>query len=376
MRRPLSLAALLLVALAPRAADAAVHQRILVPDSDNLQYLAFWVAQGAGYFEEEGLAVDLVIPERPALAQSYFERGETDVAVLSPPMYLRLVAEGYPFALVANILRNDPIDLIVRRRVAEERGIHAGMSLHDRLAALRGITLGVAPGPPTRLRVLFAGVGLDADRDLKISIIHGAEQNAAFAEGRVDALYAHTPYLETALEDQDAVVVVDQSGGEIPALAARQIHALAATRAFLRDHPDRAAGMARAIYRAERLVHTDPAATAAAVLHALPHYEPKKVARLVALYTEAVPETPHVSPDGFAQALALYPASGQAPDFGTIDRAAYIDTRFADEAVARERGAQSHTWLLRIVITLGLTLALVIAVMEMLPKRSSSNPRA
>ena len=70
-------------------------------------------------------------------------------------------------------------------------------------------------------------VGLDADKDVEMVILRGKEQNAAFHAGEVDALYAHTPYLEQAIVQDDAVVLVDQGRGEVAVLANRQIHCLA-----------------------------------------------------------------------------------------------------------------------------------------------------
>jgi NitT/TauT family transport system substrate-binding protein len=359
-------AATLLVSPSSAFAERApTPLRVLVPGAENLQYLSFWVARGSGYFAEEGVDVSLVIPPAPALAQSAFQRGEADVAVLSPPMYLRLVAEQFPVVLVANLLQNDPINLLVRRSVAEERKLSRGQPLEDRLRGLRGLRIGVAPGPPSRLRALMNGSGLDADRDLELVILHGREQNAAFGEHRVDALYAHTPYLETALIDQDAVLLVDQSAGEFAPLAARQIHALVATRAFAGAHREVVQAMVRAIYRAQRLVHADPARAAEAVMRAISSYDRRHVETLIALYAPAVPPTPRVTPEGFAQALALYPSSGDPPSLAGIDLRAFVAPEFAERAVedlggpAVTPGTRGQPLVLAGVVALGLLLALL-----------------
>lgn len=48
----------------------------------------------------------------------------------------------------------------------------------------------------------------------------------------MDAIYAHTPYLGTAVVEQDGVLIVNQSAGEVPELADRQIHMLVTTREY------------------------------------------------------------------------------------------------------------------------------------------------
>jgi ABC-type nitrate/sulfonate/bicarbonate transport system substrate-binding protein len=307
--------------------------QVLVPDRDNLQYLAFWVAQGAGYFTEEGVEAEVTSPEVPAQAIARMIAGDAQVAVLPPPVYLSLIAERFPLTLVANLLRNDPIDLVVRRSVFEARKMSATAPLRERLLSLQGLRVGVAPGPPTRLRALFASEGLEADRVVNIVVRHGKDQNDAFAQDQCDALYAHTPYVETALDDQDAVILVNQSAGDSPPLSMRQIHALVATQSFLQQHRPVVDAMVRALARAETLVHSDRAAAESAVLRALPSLERRHVHTIVGLYEPAVPETPRVSVDGLAPALALFPASRKAPSLEGIALGDFVAPQVLEEAL-------------------------------------------
>jgi ABC-type nitrate/sulfonate/bicarbonate transport system substrate-binding protein len=309
-----------------RAQEAgAARVVVLVPDGDNLQYLPFWVAKGAGYFAEEGVDPEVLVPEVPAQAIARMIAGDAPVGVLPPPVYLQLIADRFPIVLVANLLQNDPIDLLVRRSVFEARGMSRTAPLGDRLRSLHGLRICVAPGPPTRLRVLFASEGQDADRDVQIVTRKGPTQNQAFAADECDALYAHTPYLETAIDDQDAVMLIDQSSGEVPALATRQIHALVVRRDFLASHRGTVASMVRAIGRAEALVHSDPEATVDAVLQALPSLDRRHVRTLVGIYQPAVPLGPRVSVAGLAPQLALFPASRTPPSLEGVPLGEFVE---------------------------------------------------
>ena len=226
---------------------SATTVRVFLSRGDNLQWMNFWVALDAGFFAEEGLEVELVIGGR---ARSFLQ-GEADVAVMPRPTYLSLVGQERPILAFANLLRHDPINLVVRREVAEELGLSASMSLAERLNRFRCLRVGVAHGPPPRLRVLLESVGLDADSDIEMVMVSGGEQNQAFEEGRVDALYAHTPYLKKALVDQDAVIVVNQSSGQVPGLANRQIHMMVTTQSYAGANPEVLSAMATAVYRAQ-----------------------------------------------------------------------------------------------------------------------------
>ncbi len=311
----------------------AVPARVILPDADNLQYMSFWVAKGAGYFREEGADVELLIASAPPLTEEIVRRGEAPFAVLPPPMYIDLIAEKFPIVLVANLLQNDPINLVVRRSFFEAKKLRTDVPVGERLKAIEGATIGIAPNPPSRLRALFASQGLDADLSITMKIIRGPDQNAAFANHEVDVLYAHTPYVETALVEQDAVLLVNQSAGEVPQLATRQIHGLVVTRAFANANPKLVLGMTRAIYRAQKLVHASQAAAVDALAREFPSMSRARLEKIVSLYAPAIPDTPAVAADRIAPSLAVFPATRQPPDLSAIPLADFVDASFAAEAV-------------------------------------------
>jgi ABC-type nitrate/sulfonate/bicarbonate transport system substrate-binding protein len=328
VRRFFAWAVVLLSMAASVRASAAPPTRVkvLVPEAGNLQLVAFYVALGAGYFAREGLDVVPVSPSSPALAQGAFTNGEAPAALLPAPIYERLLEERFPFFLAANLLENDPIDLVVPRAIAEAHGLagRVRLPLADRLRAMRGLRIGVGPHPRPRLVALFASQGLDVDAVATVVVVPGKEQNAALAAGEVDALYTHTPFLENALLDQAAVVVVDQAGGEVRELTGRQIHVLAVTRALEETQPRVVRALVDAIAQGEALVHADPRATVDAVLKALPSRDRAHVEKLLTLYAPAVPHTPRVSLSAIARELDFYPEGGERPNLTGIDLARFV----------------------------------------------------
>lgn len=303
--------------------------RVLVPDADNLQYMTFWVAKAAGFFAAEGVEITVVAPERPAEAASLAKGGTCEAYVMPPPLLLDLVADGFPLVAVANLLRNDPVNLVVKNQTLMDHHVDTNVPVADRLRALRGIRIGVAPGPPPRLRALYAAVGLDVAKDVNVVIVPGPRQNDALATGEVDALFAHTPYLERALLEQGAQVVVNLSGAEVPKVASKQIHTLAVGRPFLEREPELVGHLVRAVARAQLLLRKHPEAARAALAKEFPKMKAENLALVVALYGPAIPESASVSTEGLEDALRVFPASKQAPalDAGTLATA--VEARFA-----------------------------------------------
>jgi ABC-type nitrate/sulfonate/bicarbonate transport system substrate-binding protein len=313
--------------------------RVLVPNDNNLQWLNFWVAQGAGYFADEGLQVQVMSggtgdEEGGRRVTQALIDGSADVVIQPRPLFLLAVGEQLPVAAFANLLRNDPINLVVHRDIADARGVSPESPLADRLEGLRGLKIGVAPGPVSRLRALAAAAGLNADTDIELVIVPGEMQNEAFGNRSIDALYAHTPYLETALTEQDAALIVNQSAGEIPALADRQILMLVTTRQFRDANLEVLLRMTRAIYRAQRLIHMDRLATLAAIrASGVRLRAPAALALIVEIYSPAVPEAPTVSTEGALAELALFPGRRAPPDLSGIDMSLYVDDRFAAQVL-------------------------------------------
>ena len=331
----------------PRATAApATTVRLFIPSDDNLQLMNLWIALGAGHFEEQGLDVQIVLPpaEGGGGGTPPLLGAPADVAVMARPRYLRLIGQEEPLLVFANLLENDPINLVVRREVAEERGLSADMPLAKRLNAIRGLKGGVAPGPPVRLRVLFESVGLDADSDIEMVIIPGDEQNKAYEEGLVDALYAHTPFLERALVEQGAVMIVNQSAGEVPELGPGLQHALVTTREYANANPEVLVALVKALHRAQQLVHADLQAAADAIRGSgVNLLAPRGLETIVAIYEPAIPQTPEVSVEAVLKELALFPAHQTPPDLSGIDLTKYVEPRFAQQAISESPPTPSAT---------------------------------
>jgi ABC-type nitrate/sulfonate/bicarbonate transport system substrate-binding protein len=309
---------------------------VLLPDPDNRQFLVFWVALGSGAFARQGLELDLasVAPPSPRLALGPLREGRVAVALLPPPLYLEAFAEDLPLVLVANLLTNDPIALVVRRSVVAARHVPLAGTLTERLRALGDVLIGIAPNPPPRLRALYREAGVPLDED-QLVVLGGRQQNAAFRAHEVDALYAHTPFLETALVDDDAVVVVDQAGGEGAAMRGRTIHGLCVSRELLAHEPDTVGRLVVALDEGAALLRTDEAMAAAALSRALPAGRDEKDKALVHLYRGAIPETLVPTVAGVRASLTLFPATRTPPELSDARLAEHLDGRWAEAARRR-----------------------------------------
>ncbi|MBX3192803.1 MAG: ABC transporter substrate-binding protein [Labilithrix sp.] len=324
--------------------------KVIVPDHENLQYTSFWVAKAGGFFEREGLEVELVVAPKPANAETMFAQGAAEAAVLPPTMYLRLIAEKKPIVLVANLLRNDPNALVVRREILAERRLTSEMPLRDRVSGLKGLRIGVPPQLPARLGALVATQGLDREKDIETEVLLAKLLNGSFHDKKVDALYVPSPFLEKAIVDDDAVVIVDQPRGEVKALSNRVIHTLAFSPAASTARRPVVLAAVRAIAEAQKSIRASGAGAVEALAKEMPSRSRKELEAVVRVYAPAIPETPEVRAEDLAPALELFPEGVPRPDLTGIDLAAHVATDVAPKPseAANDDGRQTR-WIIGVV---------------------------
>jgi ABC-type nitrate/sulfonate/bicarbonate transport system substrate-binding protein len=299
------------------------HVQMVVP-SWNLQFMAFWVALAGGLFAAEGLDVDVAVAAEPLDAPIAFRAGVAEVGILPPPLYLRLIADRCPVVLCANLLRNDPLNIVLTRPVAARHGFAASLPTAEAVRRLRGLRIGVAPGPTDRLRALFAWAGIGAS-DVELVTLTGPEQNPAFAAGGVDGLYAHTPYLERALVDSGGVLVVHASGGGAAPVRVAQVHALVASRVFAEQAPSAVAGLVAALGAAQDLVrHRDARALEALLACGIAGLERRHLERTLEIYALAMPPMPAVTCATLRQADTFRATGSGLPAMSDAELARFV----------------------------------------------------
>jgi len=309
--------------------------RVLLPDAQNLQLILFFMAKAAGFFDDEHLAIETSSPATPNETRAAIDKDKPDVMLLPAPMLAAMVAGREEITVCANLLANDPINLLASAKIAAERGLSAKTPLKERLLALKDLRLGVAPHPPPRLRALFASVGLKVEDVVKIVTLRGHDQNGAFTNGEADLLYAHTPFLEHAIVKDHAVLLVDQSSGEVPELSHRQIHALAWRRDSLASRRPEAVAMVRALARAGQLLRDKNAEAGNALARSLPKREAEEVRLIAQLYSRAVPVDLTPSADEIGKSIVFYPEHQPKPDLTGIDLSPFVDTTIARDGQAK-----------------------------------------
>jgi len=251
------------------APPAPVKARISQP-LDALSLASVYVARANGYFADEGLEPEIVTfsgggPDVQALIA-----GDVDFDVTAATFLISAYQEGNPLLGVVSILNRAVVNGIMHKDVAQAKGITPTTPLRDKLAALRGLTIGVSrPGSLTfQMGTYFiqqAGLTPGSDASV-LAVGGGSAMLAALEQRKVDVIMNSPPEPEEAIRQGFGVMFINNSAGEDPALADFLQQVVLVRPDYARDNPDMVRRMVRVMVRANRWINEHSAEEFAAVL--------------------------------------------------------------------------------------------------------------
>ncbi len=233
--------------------------KMAVPDLISNSYFPAITAVELGFFEAEGLAMDLqhIFPVDTCCAM--MRDGAIDFVAGSAHSALAAFPRWQGAKLLASLAQGMYWLLVVRADLDAERGD---------IKAVKGLNIGAAPFVDLGLRRMLAEVGIDVAADnVTIAPVPGATQPGlsfgvtaakALSEGTIDAFWANGMGAEIAVRAGVGKVLIDIRRGDEPKMAFNYtMPALLTTDALIARAPEAAAAATRAIVRAQHALKAD-----------------------------------------------------------------------------------------------------------------------
>ena len=236
-------------------------------------YAPFYAAHAIGSYRDEGLEVELLPSPGSGRAERAMIDGAADVMWMGPIRIMKHHDEdpNSPLVAFAEIVCRDPFSLV-----------GAAPSPDFRLADLLGkrfASVSEVPTPWLCLEQDLRDAGIDPSRLDRIFDRTMPENVAALQDGSLDVAQLFEPFVETAVAGGAHVWLPASARGRT------SYTVFATTRARLAADPEPFRRMTRAILRAQRFVHAEPAATiAAAIAGYFPDLDRGVLARALARY--------------------------------------------------------------------------------------------
>jgi NitT/TauT family transport system substrate-binding protein len=233
-----------------------------------MAYLTAEVALAMGYYQQEGLDVD-VLPDSAQTTQAVLD-GQADIAGASTPQVLNAMQAGRPVTAVGVLTPNSPNDLALSNKAIKDlaaKGVTPTSSIADRLKALKGMTITLpAEGSTSNLtfRAMLTEVGLNPDSDVKLVAISDSQANVTTTrEGRADG-YVFSPPVTTVAQ-ADGFGQRWLAFYEDPSMAGVYTILIIVSPDYLKQHADTVEAFLRATDKAFQALQDDKAAAAKAV---------------------------------------------------------------------------------------------------------------
>ncbi|MGB3070659.1 MAG: ABC transporter substrate-binding protein [Ottowia sp.] len=285
----------------------------------NESQLPIWVAVNEGLFKAEKIEVEPVAFRGGGVAVQALVGGSIDLAAFATDHVLRLNNRGVQARYLIGIDR-----FITHILVTPANKDYK--SLKD----LRGKKIVVsAPGSYSDnvLRWTIKDLGLDPDKDFTIIGTGGATAGrAGLDSGQVDALMTTTPDIINDELESPGKYRILHDWRDIP----HSGQAVVAKKDWIDKNPEVAKGVARAIYKAEQLIQTDPAATQRGVKKLFPERSDEFVKRLAAVAPKILSADGKISQPGFLKMTDIL--RSVEPDLKPIKQA---DVDLTDKLLGR-----------------------------------------
>jgi NitT/TauT family transport system substrate-binding protein len=192
--RPFFRAIVLLLLLMPRGSSLAQERSrlFLGASSKTLGYSPLWVGVKRGFFEQQGLNVELILLRGVPMTLQALAAGSLQVGSGGPEPYIEATERGLDFAIAGGIINGMAQVLIAGRN-------------HKSIEDLRGGTVGAASltsATVTALKEALKQKGLEYPRDYKLLIVAGgsAANLQAMHSGQITATTVAVPLNHAAEE--------------------------------------------------------------------------------------------------------------------------------------------------------------------------------
>ena len=290
-------------------------------------YAPQYVAMELGFFEDEGILIDLITSDGADRVMTALLSGAADIGFSGPEAAIYVWAGGRADHAVvfAQVTQRDGSFLIAREPMPDFTwdDIRDSHVLPGRRGGMPFMVLEYV----TRSHGILPGEDVNFDTSIQFAAMVGA-----FLGGTADFVTAFEPVASSiVLEGRGYVVAsVGEAFGEIPYTA---YYALGS---FIEENPELIQGFVNALHRAQIWVQENsPEDIAAVIAPFFPDADPTILASAIARYKEieAFSPTPVITQQGFDNLQRVMGSAGELPAYAPFE--ALVDNRFAEEAVGR-----------------------------------------
>jgi NitT/TauT family transport system substrate-binding protein len=302
--RPALLAAVLMLATAPLAAQPAALQDIIVA-MPNFTFTSTpnFIAEELGLWAKHGLRVK-IIQIAGVGATNAVIAGSADFVQAGGSTLTRAAARGQRLLAIANTAERNIVAITMRKEIAEAAGFDAKAPLAKRAAVLRGRTFGVGAinaNPHAYLLAVAAQGGVKPD-ELRVTALEGNAMMAAFQNKQIDGMSNSPPWPLKPVVDGLSVVIASGPEGDPPNAVNFAYNVILAKPETCEKRRPICVAMGAVVKEAVAYMHSHPAEVRAILGKKFPNLEPKLIEAAYAEILKSTPKVPVVTRESLGNA--------------------------------------------------------------------------
>lgn len=233
----------------------------LTQSTTGFLYFPSYVAENAGFYEEQGLKVKAKDLGGGSENVAAVVSGSADVALTAYSSIVSAREEGAPVVAIGSIMDQYASNVVISKEAAKKAGVTEKSSDAEKIAALKGLKLGITSagsGTDQLFHYLFEKGGMDADDDAQLLPIgSGSPMIAAFETGKIDGFSLSSPTSDMAAS-KGGVMLFDLSSGKYEPLNPFLYIVAVANSRNLDDKSRVLTCFSKAIGQAQKLIHDNP----------------------------------------------------------------------------------------------------------------------
>lgn len=252
-----SIAAVGLFAATLAAGSASLHAQDLIKVNmsqavDSIAYVAVDYAIVAGFYKDAGLEVQQIVTQGGGPDLAALISGDVEFNTAAPTYQLDAIRRDRDVILIMNYINGMNQSFVLSKEAVEKTGLSPDAPVEKRLAALKGMTLGITrPGAMTdrHIRYLLKKGGLE-ESDAQLVAIGGAQALlTALESGQIDGFAISLGPDRTAVH-RGAVMWIDNLRGDVSGLSPFPMVNLYTTRDYAENNPEIVTKLVQATQRA------------------------------------------------------------------------------------------------------------------------------
>lgn len=233
--------------------DGLIHVKI-GKAVDTVGHALVHIADEQGFFEEQGVEVEIVDLAGSAVTNSALQSGDIQFATAASLPFLIARQQNFDIISIASLDYGVPLQLVAAGEVAEN--IDESAPLEERMAQLEGATVGFVSATDNGfLDLLLARAGMTPDDVKRASFDSQSAFIAAMEAGQIDAGIGSPPTTVASVVNGAAVTVA--SAREIEKFADMTYDIVETTSTYAEENPEVVTAVATAIAQANNWVNDE-----------------------------------------------------------------------------------------------------------------------